>query len=201
MKFRAGLAFVCVAAISACTSDNPTGLSNPIADPAFAAGVKPPPPLGTEDTYIEIDAQVAEDFSTSADAAVSMETIADPFFNARLLGRTFYNTQGNNAWIAFEEVIGGTASQNARLAYNQDQNKTNGHGILTDADGTVLNLALVTILPTSVFNPCPDADDGYALCAVINFIYNNDPSLGGTIRVSNSAPPPVLVLGDRLGSN
>jgi hypothetical protein len=206
MRFRASLAFVLVAAASACTFTSDSPLAPDVDGARFEReGVKPPPPLGTEDTYMEIDANLSEsppegDF-TAADHVPE-------HFDAQVFGRYFANTQSNNKWIAFDRVLGATipVSQNARLAYNEDQLRTSGHGTLVDADGTVLDMALVTILSWSSFGSCAEDDEVPVHCAVITFRYGNNPFPAGTIDVWTSdpgteVPPPTFVADHRVGNN
>ena len=196
MKIRPRLAFVLVAATSACTSTSDSPLAPDVGGASYEIeGVKPPPPLGTEDTYIEINATLSEGSETPADAFTSADLVGDNLFIARVFGRVFANSQDTNEWISF--VSGGdvTATVNAHLAYHAVENKTNGQGILVDGDGTVLDLGLVTIQTASYVGSCPAASTGYVLCVTITFTYNNNPNLGGTIKVHNSPPPPILTIG------
>jgi hypothetical protein len=199
MKFRASLAFVLIAAASACTaSDSSTGLTGPdVGGPAFetSRGVKPPPPLGTEDTEIAISVQVEDevptgDFNAAADHG-------DEFFNGVAAGRYFANTQSTNGWIQFETNESVIASQGARLAYNEKQDRTNGHGTLIDSDGTVLDLALVKIIGGS-FGACAGDDAPSSICANLQILYDGE--FIGTIVVAlpdTEVPVPVITAGDR----
>ena len=196
MKIRPRLAFVLVAATSACTSTSDSPLAPDIGGASYELeGVKPPPPLGREDTYIDINVMVAEGTETPADVFTSADLVGDNVFNTQVFGRVFANSQDTNEWISFESGPGVTATVNAHLAYHAVENKTNGQGILIDGDGTMLDLSLVTIQPGAYVGACPAASTGYALCGVITFTYNNNGALGGTIRVHNSPPPPILTIG------
>jgi hypothetical protein len=198
MKFRASLAFVCVAALSACTTaDNPTGLSDQDAA-SFETGVKPPPPLGSEDTEVAIDVQVAEAPISTADFVTAAE--ANVFFSGVAVGRYFANTQSTNGWIQFESNESVQASQGARLQFNEKQGRTEGHGTLIDGDGTVLDLALVEIIAGS-FGGCAGEDAPSAICANLTILY--DGLYIGTMVVAladTEVPPPILTAGDRSGN-
>ncbi len=179
MKFRASLAFVILATASACTNvaDGPTGVAVAnVGGAAFERGVKPPPPLGTEDTEISIFADLGGEFPSA------LRALSNRMFEGTAAGRYFANTQSTNGWIQFESTESVTASNGARLQYNEQQGRTNGRGTLTDSDGDVLDLARVQISFGSFFGPCPEPYSEGPYCAEVTFTYDGIP--GGTLRVS-----------------
>ena len=198
MKYRRSFPFVLAAALASCTNaDTPTGVSSlDVGDPRYetSRGVKPPPPLSSEDTDIDISSPVIDgldldplDASTMADPDPDLG--ADGYFNGLgARGRYFAGPpELSHGWIHFETSPTVIASPNARLAYNEKTGKTTGIGTLTDADGTVLYLSRVEII-LGQFGPCPDGppDTYVPLCAEATFEYNGIE--GGLLFVRPSSP-------------
>jgi hypothetical protein len=168
MKIRAAIAAMFVATAVACApgSDSPTGVAAPeSAQFGKVAGVKPPPPLGSEETSIQIYVP-GDDFGEFSATHGPSANVSFPGFLGFAQGRYFANTQSTNGWIQFVTANGVTASNNAKLSYNEKNGKTTGQGTLTDPYGHVLDLSLVQIVPPSHFGTC----DVFQ-CASIQFIY------------------------------
>ena len=197
MRFRSSLTFVFIAAVAGCTTtgDTPTGVLDPDVGTARfdASGVKPPPPLGSEETDIQIDASLG--FSAAEHGPNAAFSVADNQFHAQVEGRYFANTQSTNAWIDFESNALVVASKGARLQYNEKTGRTNGHGTLTDLDGTVLDLSLVTIISGHLggCNPSPELDEAPGFCGSVQFTYGAGG--GGSIEVNKTTPLPPPEVG------
>ena len=187
MRFRSFLSLALFAAATACTAvvDGPTAVETPNVGPAFATeGLKPPPPLGTQETRIDLESPSSEtpyppeaDFAGGPSAESALEN--QPF-SARVFGRYFANTQGTNGWIAF--VSGGCviASPNAKLQYNEKSGKTSGHGTLT-CNGVVLDLSKIEIT-SGGFGGCTfNSEDQLYTCR--SFFFSYDGIEGGFVNV------------------
>ena len=185
MQFRASLTFVLIAAAAACTAtgDGPTAVAGPdVGSATYDLGVRPPPPLGSEETDIDISAGVPP--TTSGPSAAFSASF---FPLSQVAGRYFANTQSTNAWIQFVTNNTVVASPNARLQYNQKTGRTTGQGTLTlVSDGTVLDLSTLTIVGPASFGSCPNSAIANAdhpnLCASAAFLG------GGSISVSLIPP-------------
>jgi len=127
-------------------------------------------------------------------AAFSM---ADNQFHAQVAGRYFANTQSTNAWIDFESNAFVIASKGARLQYHERSGRTNGRGTLTDLDGTVLDLSLVTIISGHLGgcnpSPPPELDVAPGFCGSVQFTYGGGG--GGSISVTKKSPLPPPEVG------
>ena len=142
-------------------------------------GVKPPPPLGSEETsiFIGVDGDGTSSERQSGPSAESAAAV--PEFSATLRGRYFANTPNQNAWIQFETLGNVIASPGARLQYNEKTGKTTGNGTLTDGNRVVIDLRLVQIDAGSVFGVCGSAEGGS--CAHFSFIYDGTRDGGGSV--------------------
>ena len=183
MQFRASLTFVLIAAAAACTAtgDGPTAVAGPdVGSAAFDLGVRPPPPLGSEETDIDISAGVPPT-TNGPSAAFS----ASFFPLSQVAGRYFANTQSTNAWIQFVTIGNVVASPNARLQYNQRTGKTTGQGTLTivGPGGAVLDLSTLTIVGQPFFGACGAISSHPITCAYAEF------DGGGFISVLLNTPP------------
>lgn len=182
MKFRASFAFMLVAALSACTSTSDSPLAPEVNGPSFAKeGVKPPPPLGSEDTRIDIAVFPSESCSECSADVSTMAT----FFFAQASGRYFANTQQNSGWISFVSNADVMASPNARIQFDKKMGQKSGEGTLTlrYAPFTVLDLTLVHDV-YGTFGPCPGTVGATTPCASLDFLYGDDSE--GHIEVRRS---------------
>ena len=190
MRFRSFLSLALFAAATACSAvaEGPTAVETPNVGPAFAAeGLKPPPPLGTQETSIDLESPSSETpYPPAADFAggpSAESALANQPFSARVFGRYFANTQGTNGWIAF--VSGGCviASPNAKLQYNEKSGRTSGHGTLTACNGVVLDLSKIEITDGG-FGGCTFSSGGELLsCRSFTFTYDGSVE-EGTVVVS-----------------
>lgn len=183
MLSRSRLAFVIVAA-TACTSvENPAAIAPAdLASAQFetaASGVKPPPPLGTQETEMRLDVFSSETAFARTSGPSAGASALDFSFHARVAGRYMANTQGTNGWVDFVTYGEVVASPNARLQYNEKTGKTYGVGTLTDNGGNVLYLNLIQITWGS-FGSCGAVDQDQSNCAQVAFTYGN----GGSGRFS-----------------
>lgn len=180
MRSRSYLSLAVLAVAFGCTSvgDNSTLATAPdVGGPNFSAGVKPPPPLGTEETTINLLSPSSEtpDFGEGVVSGPSAESFANlPFSAFHVLGRYFANNASTNGWVQFVSGNGIVASANAKLEYNQKNGKTTGIGTLT-ADGVVLDLSKIQIT-SGFFGKCSSYP-----CASVLFSYDGIP--GGTFKV------------------
>ncbi len=174
-RFYLSIALGVVVIGCTATADNPTAASLPDVGTAHFAGVKPPPPLGTEETFIEID------FFGGGEFAGLRAADAQNFqWSNRVFGRYFANNPLTNGWIDFASGDGVIASPNARLEYNNKNGKTKGHGTLTDSYGVVLDLSKIQIT-SGGFGKCTP------VCANIAFTY--DGLSGGFLFVTTGPGP------------
>ena len=192
MRYRSYLSLALFAAVTACSSfaDAPTAVESPSVEPKMSTeGLKPPPPLGTQETSITIDSPSSETPGSEASERSSNASTAQQNrrFFASVLGRYFANTQGTNGWIAFVSNACVTASANAKLQYNEKTKKTSGHGTLTRkaTDGcggpVVLDLSKIEITGGG-FGGCTLVDGSYS-CRTFFFSYDGIP--GGIVYVGD----------------
>lgn len=183
MKLRTVLVFVLATslttALAACSSatDNvagPTSLDQSTAAQDKALGVKPPPPLGSEETdiYISVGSGSPGLASTGGPAAADAGDLFS--FVGKLSGRYFANTESTNGWIEFESTDDIVASPSARLQYDQKSMKTTGNGTLTMGD-KVLYLDLIQIT-SGYFGSCGSASTDFGPCASVTFTYGQNSS-------------------------
>lgn len=169
MKFRASLAFIVVASSAACTSAGDTLLAPVTGSASFDAvtGVKPPPPLGSEETDIFISVSPSECGLTCGAARLTTATS----FAGTVSGRYFANTQQNSGWVEFESNAYIIASSNARIQFDRMTGQKSGQGTLTlrSSPFTVLDLKLVHDV-RGTYGPC----DVYGSCAQLQFLYGDD---------------------------
>jgi hypothetical protein len=194
MKFRASFVFVLVAAVSACTSTSDSPLAPEVGASYAREGVKPPPPLGSEDTQIEISVSPSDgecSFDCCTECSLDVSATATTFF-ALATGRYFANTQANSGWVAFESNEDITASQNARIQFDKKTGQRSGQGTLTlnFAPFTVLDLSLVHDVVGS-FGPCPGTPGSTTPCANLTFLYGDDSEGTLTVRRSDAFFPTV----------
>ena len=187
MRYRRYFFLAMLVAAPACTGgvDGPTAVNN--TDALFDEGIKPPPPLGSEDVDISISlpsSDLSSDFLTAG--GPSAESIESSSFFATLHGIYFSNSEGTNGWILFMSEDCLVASPDARLQYNEKNGKTFGHGTLTNCDDVVLDLSKVQITGGG-FGGCEASELEVFSCRSIQFSYNGEE--GGNITVGPSAPP------------
>lgn len=183
MQFRSLSALVMCAAVAACSSvESPVAVD--VLSPQFdatARGVKPPPPLGTEETDMVLSVS-----TRGEEVAFARAESPSPFvnFSEQVRGRYLVNTQSTNAWVDFVSTYDGDgnvivlASPNARLQYNEKSEKTTGQGTLTDAYGNVVYLNLIQFNSGSYFRPCFGVEVGEGGCANASFTYDGENGQG-----------------------
>ena len=179
MRNRLYLSFALLGVAIGCTAvgDHQTLATAPDVGAAnFATGVKPPPPLGTEETSIFLDSPSSETPAGDVVSGPSAAIGANRPFTHGVLGRYFANNPSTNGWIQFVSGDGVVASANAKLEYNPKNGKTTGQGTLT-YNFVVLDLSKIQIT-SGFFGKCPPPSGP---CAAIEFSYDGIP--GGSLSV------------------
>ena len=188
MRYRSGLAFA-VFIVAACSVgvDGPVAVETPDVAPAFSRdGIKPPPPIGSGDTEIEIFSPSSETpEEIGIDGGPSASAFDNQPFSASVTGRYFANGPGNNGWISFESDECVVASPDAKLQYNGHNGKTHGHGTLTLLPGcggvVVLDLSKIEITGGGFGNCELNIYSNKYECDSFQFSYNGVP--GGNVNV------------------
>jgi hypothetical protein len=190
MRYRDYFFLALLVAAPACTADveGPTGVRS--GDALFEEGIKPPPPLGSEDVDISISSPSSETPSEILTlGGPSAASVGNLPFNADVHGLYFSNSELTNGWILFlsEECL--IASPDAKLQFNEKNGRTFGHGTLTKTCGdvdVVLDLSKIQITGGG-FGGCEVSLDDVFTCRQILFTY--DGIEGGVISVG----PPIII--------
>lgn len=174
MKIHAFLPFALLIA-TACASvdDTSAGVTAPESIESYRSdfGLKPPPPLGSEETSISINIAGDEIVGEWQPGVSAVSAAAFPGFAGIVRGRYFANTPTRNAWIQFESFGGVIASPDARLQYNQMTGRTSGKGTLTSG-GAVIDLSLFQFDAGTIFGVCGVGVNGS--CAHFSFVYDGN---------------------------